>query len=103
MTVTIAAEGGQIQRNVFEPVIAFNIFQSVEILKKACIVLRERCVTGITVNHDRVRHLLEHSIGIVTALVPVIGYERATTLPKEALETARGEYARVRENDWLTK
>src|SRR5690625_1951170 len=103
MTVTIAAEGGQLQLNVFETVIAFNIFQSVEILKKACIVLREQCVTGITVNHDRVRHLLEHSIGIVTALVPVIGYERATTLAKEALETDRGVYELVLEKEWLTQ
>jgi aspartate ammonia-lyase len=68
VAVTIAAEGGQLQLNVFEPVIAFNIFQSVDMLARACIVLRERCIVGITANRDRIRELLERSIGIVTAL-----------------------------------
>lgn len=103
LTVTMAAEAGQLQLNVFEPVIAFNIFQSVDMLTQACIVLRERCIVGITANRDRIRQLLERSIGIVTALVPYIGYERSTAVAREALETDRGVYELVLEKGWLTK
>ena len=103
LTVTMAAEAGQLQLNVFEPVIAFNIFQSIDMLVQACIVLRERCVLGITANRERIRHLLERSIGIVTALVPFIGYDRASAVAKEALETDRGVYELVLEKGWLTR
>jgi aspartate ammonia-lyase len=101
LTVTLAAEAGQLQLNVFEPVIAFNLFQSVDMLIQACIVLRERCVVGITADEERIRHLLEHSIGIVTALVPWIGYERSTAVAREAQETGRGVYELVLEKGWL--
>ncbi len=103
LTVALAAEGGQLQLNVFEPVIAFNIFQSVDMLTQACIVLRERCVLGITANRDRIRHILENSIGVVTALVPYIGYERAGAVAGEALETDRGVYDLVLEKGLLTR
>ncbi|HEX7091224.1 MAG TPA: aspartate ammonia-lyase [Longimicrobiales bacterium] len=103
LTVTMAAEAGQLQLNVFEPVIAFNIFQSIDMLAQACIVLRERCVLGITANRERIRYLLERSIGVVTALVPFIGYDRATAVAKEALETDRGVYELVLEKGWLTR
>ena len=101
--VTLAAEAGQLQLNVFEPVIAFNIFQSVEMLTQAAIVLRERCVVGIEANRERIRRMLERSIGIVTALVPYIGYERATAVASEALETDRGVYELVLEKGWLSR
>jgi aspartate ammonia-lyase len=101
--VTMAAEAGQLQLNVFEPVIAFNIFQSVEMLTQACIVLRERCVLGIEANRDHIRTLLERSIGIVTALVPYIGYDRATAVAGEALTRDRGVYELVLEKGWLSK
>ncbi len=103
LTVTMAAEAGQLQLNVFEPVIAFNIFQSVDMLTQACVVLRERCVVGITANRDRIRHLLERSIGIVTGLVPYIGYDRASAVAREALETDRGVYELVLEKGWLSQ
>ncbi|HET9441532.1 MAG TPA: aspartate ammonia-lyase [Longimicrobiales bacterium] len=103
LTVTMAAEGGQLQLNVFEPVIAFNIFQSVDMLTRACRVLRERCVSGITANRERIRHLLERSIGVVTALVPYIGYERASAAAREALEQDVGVYELVLSKGWLTK
>ncbi|MEX2281065.1 MAG: aspartate ammonia-lyase [Gemmatimonadota bacterium] len=103
LTVTMAAEAGQLQLNVFEPVIAFNIFQSVDMLTQACVVLRERCVLGIEANREWIRQMLERSIGIVTALVPYIGYERASAVAKEALETDRGVYELVLEKGWLTK
>jgi aspartate ammonia-lyase len=103
LTVTLAAEAGQLQLNVFEPVMAFNLFQSVDMLIQAMIVLRERCVVGITANRDRIRTLLEHSIGTVTALVPHIGYERSTALAREALESGRGVYELVLEKGWLAR
>ncbi len=103
VTVTIAAEAGQLQLNVFEPVIAFNIFQSVDMLTQACIVLGDRCVVGITANRDRIRSALERSIGIVTALVPYIGYERASAVAREALESDRGVYELVLEKGWLSR
>ncbi len=103
LAVTMAAEAGQLQLNVFEPVIAFNLFQSVDMLTRACRVLRERCVTGITANRERIRHLLERSIGVVTALVPYIGYERATVAAREALERDVGVYELVLEKGWLTQ
>ena len=103
LTVTMAAEAGQLQLNVMEPVIAFNIFQSVDMLTEACIVLRERCVLGITANRERLRYLLERSIGVVTALVPYIGYERASAVAKEALAHDRGVYELVLEKGWLTQ
>jgi aspartate ammonia-lyase len=101
--VTMAAEAGQLQLNVFEPVIAFNIFQSVEMLTQAAIVLRERCVVGIEANRDHIRAMLERSIGIVTALVPYIGYDRSTAVAREALETGRGVYELVLEKEWLSQ
>jgi aspartate ammonia-lyase len=103
LTVTMAAEAGQLQLNVFEPVIAFNLFQSMDMLTQACIVLRERCIVGITANRHRIRALLEHSIGIVTALVPWIGYERCTAVAREALESGRGVYDLVLEKGWLSR
>jgi aspartate ammonia-lyase len=92
VTVTMAAEGGQLQLNVFEPVIAFRLLYGISAMTNACVVLRERCVVGITANPDRMKWFVEHSIGIVTALVPVIGYENATQIAKAALETGRGVY-----------
>ena len=103
LTVTMAAEAGQLQLNVFEPVIAFNIFQSVDMLAQACIVLRERCIVGIEADRDRIRELLEHSIGVVTALVPFLGYERATAVAREALVADRGVYELVLEKEWMTR
>ena len=103
VTVTLAAEAGQLQLNVFEPVIAYRLLRSIETLANGCTVLRERCVDGITANPARMRHFVEHSIGIVTALVPVIGYEHATSVAKEALESGRGVYEIVMERGLLTR
>ena len=103
VTVTMAAEAGQLQLNVFEPVIAFRLLQSMSTLTRACIVLRERCVIGITANADRMRWYVEHSIGVITALVPLIGYERATEVARDALATNRGVYDLVLERGLLTR
>ena len=103
VTVTMAAEAGQLQLNVFEPVIAYRLLRSVDTLRNACIVLRERCITGITANPGRMRDFVEHSIGIVTALVPVLGYERCTQIAKTALDTGRGVTELVLEQKLLTR
>jgi aspartate ammonia-lyase len=103
VTVTIAAEAGQLQLNVFEPIIAFRLLQSIESLRNACIVLRHRCVDGITANPDRMRQFVEHSIGIVTALVPALGYDQATAVAKAALDSGRGVFDIVLERGLLTR
>ncbi len=103
LTITMAAEAGQLQLNVFEPVIGFNLFQSMEMLTRGALVLRERCVRGITANAERMRQMVESSIGLVTALVPYIGYERSTLLATEALQSGRGVLELVREKGWLSE
>jgi aspartate ammonia-lyase len=103
VAVTVAASAGQLQLNVFEPLIAFRLLSAIGELRNACVVLRQRCVEGVTANPGRMRHFVEHSIGIVTALVPAIGYERATQVAKEALESGRGVYDIVREKGMMTR
>jgi len=103
VTITMAAEAGQLQLNAFEPIIAFRLLRGINMLRAACLVLRERCVTGITANTDRMRMFVETSIGIVTALVPVIGYEMATDIAKTALSTGRGVFDVVLERGVLTR
>jgi aspartate ammonia-lyase len=103
VTVTLAAEAGQLQLNVFEPIIAYRLLLGIQTLTNACVVLRERCVQGISANPSRMRQFVEQSIGIVTALVPVIGYERATAVAKEALESGRGVYDVVCDRGLLTR
>ena len=103
VTVTMAAEAGQLQLNAFEPVIAYRLLRGIDMLRNACIVLRERCVTGITANADRMRYFVEHSIGIVTALVPVLGYDVATDIAKSALASGRGVFDLVLERQLLSR
>jgi aspartate ammonia-lyase len=103
VTVTLAAEAGQLQLNVFEPIIAYRLLRGMAILRNACDVLRERCIEGITANPDRMRYFVEHSIGIVTALVPRIGYEAATDVARSALASGKGVYDLVLERGLLTR
>jgi aspartate ammonia-lyase len=103
VTVTMAAEGGQFQLNAFEPVIAYRLLRGIDSLRNACVVLRTRCVEGITANPDRLKRFVEESIGIVTALVPLLGYQTATEVAKEALETGRGVYDVVTARGLLTR
>ncbi|HEY5440601.1 MAG TPA: aspartate ammonia-lyase [Gemmatimonadaceae bacterium] len=103
VTVTMAAAAGQLQLNVFEPVIAYRLLGGISSMTNACIVLRERCVNGITANPDRMRQFVEQSIGIVTALVPVLGYEVSTEIARNALASGRGVYEIVMERGLLTR
>ncbi len=90
ITVSFAAEAGQLQLNAFEPIIAHNLLNSLIYLRQGCLTLSERCVKGITANRERLMDIVEHSIGIVTALNPYIGYENATAVAKEAHATGKG-------------
>lgn len=103
LAVTIAAEAGQLELNVFEPVIVQSLFESIEMLKNGMMTLKVKCIDGITANEDRCRELVENSIGLVTALNPVLGYEKSTKLAKEALEKNRGVYELVLEQKLLSK
>jgi aspartate ammonia-lyase len=103
LTVTMAAEAGQLQLNVFEPVIAACLFEAQTMFVNAARTLREHCVEGITANRDVCAHYVEFSIGTVTALNPVIGYDRSTELAAEAMRTGRGILELVRERGVLTE
>ncbi len=103
ITVTMAAEAGQLQLNVFEPVIAFRLLGNIQTLVNGCTVLRERCVDGITANPDRMRWFVENSIGIVTALVPIIGFEKASEIAKTALATNGNVYDLVCDGGLMTR
>ena len=103
VTVTLAAQAGQLQLNVMEPIIAYALFNSITHLRNACITYASRCVTGITANREHLRRMVENSIGIVTALNPYIGYDSAASIAKEALATGRGVYELVLERGLLSK
>ena len=103
VTVSFAAEGGQLQLNAFEPIIAHSLFKGLKHLHNGCLTLADKCVKGITANREHLRRLVEHSIGIVTALNPYIGYERATAVAKEAHETGKSVYELVLSKGWLSK
>jgi aspartate ammonia-lyase len=103
ITVTMAAEAGQLQLNAFEPIIAHSLFKSLAHLAAGCRTLAERCVRGITANRARARQLLDDSTALVTALNPVIGYARASEVAQEALASGRRVADLVLEKGWMTR
>ena len=103
LTVSLAAEAGQLELNVMEPVIAQSIFESIEMLKNGMETLQHRCIEGITANEAYCHRHVENSIGLVTALNPILGYDTSTMLAKEALERDASIYDLVLEKKLLTK
>jgi aspartate ammonia-lyase len=103
LTVTLAAEAGQLELNVMEPVIAQSLFESIEMLKNGMTTLQQRCVEGITANEEVCRQHVRRSIGVVTALVPRLGYDICSLLAREALARDRGVYELVLEQELLSK
>lgn len=103
LTVTMAAEAGQLQLNVMEPVLIYAILESMQLMSNAMDTLREKCIVGITANEEHCRDMVLHSIGIVTALNPHIGYKNSTKIAKEALETGKSVYNLVLEHNILSK
>ena len=86
-TITMAAEAGQLELNAFEPVLFYNLFESIETLKNATTTFVDNCIVGITANKERCEELLNGSIGIATALCPHIGYKKSADIAKIALKT----------------
>ena len=103
MTVTMAAEAGQLQLNAFEPIIAHSLFKSLAHLAAACRTLADRCVTGITANRERARRLVDESTALVTALTPVLGYARSTEIAQEALASGRRVYDLVLDKGLMSR
>lgn len=103
VTISMAAESGQLQLNAFEPIIGHSLLKSITHLRNACAALAERCVLGITANRDILRSQVENSIGLATALNPYLGYESATEVAKVALRDNRRVYDLVLESGLLSK
>ena len=87
VAITMAAEAGQLQLNAFEPVIAHSLFQGLAWMTQACWTLRVNCVDGITANEDPLEAMVASSVGVITALIPFIGYAEAAKIAKVALNT----------------
>jgi aspartate ammonia-lyase len=101
--VSMAAEASELELCMAEPIIAYDLLHGMLILKNACITLTSRCIVGIEANREVCRNYVENSIGLVTALVPVIGYEKSAAIAKEALKTGGSVYHLVLEKGWLTQ
>ncbi|HEX5000964.1 MAG TPA: aspartate ammonia-lyase [Bacteroidia bacterium] len=103
VTVTIASQHGLLQLNAYEPVVAIAIMESQGLFFKTFPLFRTNCIDGITANEAVLKHYMERSVGIVTALNPVLGYEKTTELAKEALDTNKGILELIREKKLLTE
>ena len=103
ITVSLASEAGQLELNVMEPIMVQSIFESIEMLENGMMTFMSRCIDGITANEEHCLSQVMNSIGLVTALNPVIGYELSTKLAKEALETKKSVYELVLEHKLLSK
>ncbi|BEQ16896.1 aspartate ammonia-lyase [Desulfoferula mesophila] len=103
LTITMAAEAGQLELNAMQPIIAYDLFESLSLLQRGIHTLCHKCVRGITANPKRCRELMEKSIGLATALNPVLGYEKSTKIALEALHTGKSIYSLVLEKNLLDK
>jgi aspartate ammonia-lyase len=103
VTVSFAAEGGQLQLNAFEPIIAHSLFESLAHLTAGIDTLTDHCIKGITANREHLKALVEHSVGTATALNLLIGYDKATAVAQEALATGRDVYEVALEKGLLSK
>jgi aspartate ammonia-lyase len=103
VTVTVASRDGLLQLNAYEPVVAVAIMESQALFFKTVPLFRKNCIDGITANEDILKHYMERSVGTVTALNPVLGYEKTTELAKEALATNKGILELIREKKLLTE
>lgn len=103
LTITMAAEAGQLELNAFEPILFYNLFESLETLSHAISTLVDNCIIGITANEDHCLELLEESVGIATALFPYIGYKKSAEIAKSSLKTGIPIRKLVLKNGILTK
>jgi aspartate ammonia-lyase len=102
-TVTIASRDGLLQLNAYEPVVAVSIMESQQLFYKTMALFRKNCIDGITVNKNVQENYINSTIGIVTALNPVLGYDKTTELAKEALQSGKGILELIREKKLLTE
>ena len=102
-TVSMASEASELELNMAEPIIAFNLLFGLTLLRNAAIVLNTRCIAGIEANRERCLQYVQNSIGLVTALNPVLGYEKSVAIAKEALASGRSVYDLALEKGWLTR
>jgi aspartate ammonia-lyase len=100
---TLAAHSGQLQLNAYEPIEGLAVLESQHLLYRASILLRTKCVDGITVNEKVLAHYMETTVGIVTALNPVLGYDKSTELAQEAYKSGKGILEIIREKKILTE
>lgn len=103
MTITMAAEAGQLQLNAMEPLIVYNLLNNARMLEKSIRMLDELCIQGITANKERCAQHVENSIGIVTALVPHIGYDNASRIAGQALLSGLGVAELVKQEELLSE
>jgi aspartate ammonia-lyase len=103
VTVSMASEASELELNMAEPIIAFNLLFGLTLLRNAAIILNARCISGIQANRERCLDYVRNSIGLVTALNPVLGYERSASIAKEALATGGSVYDLVLGKGWLSK
>ena len=103
LCVAMSGEAAQMELNAMEPVMAQCCFESADLLMNGFDTLRTLCIDGITANEEKCRRDVHNSIGVVTALNPVIGYKNSTKIAKEALETGKGVYELVLEHNILSK
>lgn len=103
LTVSMAAEASEFELNMAEPIMGYQLLNSLMLLKNAAVVLSTRCVDGIEADRERCAGYVKNSIGIVTALNPALGYERSASIAKEALATNRSVYDLVLEKGWISK
>jgi aspartate ammonia-lyase len=103
VTISMASENGQLELNVMEPVIAHCLFTSIDRIGRASLALADKCVAGITANREHCRRMVENSIGIVTALGPVLGYETSCRIAKQALKSERSVYDLILEEQLMNK
>jgi len=99
--VSMAAEASELELCMAEPIIAYDLLHGMTLLRNACVTLTARCIAGIEANRDVCRGYVENSIGLVTALVPIIGYEKSAAIAKEALKTGGSVYKLVLEHGLL--
>lgn len=103
VTITMAAEAGQLELNAFEPIIFYCMFQSIDTLSYAVSTFVDNCISGITANETRCRYLVENSVGIITAICPHVGYQRAAKVAKQAIATGESVRELVLKEGLLTE
>jgi aspartate ammonia-lyase len=103
VVTTLAAHSGQLQLNAYEPIEGLSLMESQELLHNVSLLFRSKCIDGIKINEKTLAHYMETTVGIVTALNPVVGYDKATELANEAYKSGKGILEIIREQHVLTE